>query len=285
MTANIYTLFSRLSPKLRGIFYKRWYQILSRFYQRKDWIFMNYGYAPLTEQRYNQEIGHKTDQKKDQTRNIDLDKGDEENRYFIQLYHHVAGAVDIQGLEVLEVGSGRGGGAEYIKRYLKPERMVGVDLSERAVTFCNNNYVNDGLSFKTGSAESLPFPDESFDIVLNVESSHCYGSMSAFLGQVKRVLREGGYFLFADFRRTETLDGLREKLKDSGLTLIKETNITANIIEALDLDNQRRTALIKEKVPKPLVAFFLQFAGAEGSKIHERFCCGETLYLNFVMQK
>lgn len=269
MAGNLYTLFSRLSPKLRGSFFKHWYQFLSRFYQRKDWIFMNYGYAPLT----------------DQTRKIELDKSDEEDRFFIQLYHQVASAVDLRDLEVLEVGSGRGGGADYIKRYLKPNRLVGVDLSESAVLFCNTIYDNNGLSFKVGNAESLPFPDDSFDIVINVESSHCYGSMEAFLGEVKRVLRKGGYFLFADFRRTETLDSLRENLKNSGLTLIKETDITPNIIEALELDNKRRTALIEEKVPKSLVGFFLQFAGVKGSKIYERFCCGETLYLNFVLKK
>ncbi len=269
MTVNLYTMFSRISPKLKGIFFKRWYQLLARFYPGKDWKFMNYGFAPLA----------------DQNRIINLDKTDDDNRFSIQLYDHVAGPVDLRDLKVLEVGCGRGGGADYIKRYLKPEEMVGVDLSENAVRFCNEIYGNNGLSFKIGNAESLPFTDNSFDVVINVESSHCYGSMENFLGEVKRVLREDGYFLFADFRRNETLDGLRENLKNSGLTLIKETDITPNIIEALELDNQRRTALIEENVPKSLVGFFLQFAGVKGSTIYDRFCCGETVYLNFVLQK
>lgn len=234
---------------------------------------MNYGYAPVA------------DQIADQTKKIDLEEADEDNRFFIQLYDQVASAVDLRDLEVLEVGSGRGGGADYINRYLKPGKMVGLDLSESAVLFCNTIYDNNGLSFKVGNAESLPFPDDSFDIVINVESSHCYGSMEAFLGEVKRVLREGGYFLFADFRRAESLDVLRENLKGSGLNLIKETDITPNIIEALQSDNERRSALIKEKVPKSLAGLFLQFAGVKGSKIYDRFCCGEAVYLNFVLQK
>lgn len=234
---------------------------------------MNYGFALLNEQ------------KTDQINQIDLEEADEENRYFIQLYHHVIGAVGLKDLDVLEVGSGRGGGADYIKRYFEPERVVGVDLSESAVLFCNTIYDQNGLSFKDGDAESLPFPDESFDVVLNVESSHCYGSMKKFLGEVKRVLRKGGYFLFTDFRRTEVINILRDNLDNSGLTLIKEVDITANIIKALELDDQRRIALIEEKVPKPMVGFFLQFAGAKGSKIYERFCCGETLYQSFELQK
>jgi len=269
MPDNLYTMFSRISPKLKSIYLKHWYQILARLYQRNDWKFMNYGYAPLA----------------DQTRKICLDKADEDNRFCIQLYDHVASTVDLRDLEVLEVGSGRGGGADYIERYLKPEKMVGLDLSENAVIFCNKIYANNGLSFKAGNAESLPFPDNSFDIVLNVESSHCYGSMDAFLGQVKRVLREGGYFLFADFRRKETIADLRENLKKSGLSLIKETDITPNIIKALQLDNKRKTTLIKENIHKSLVGLFLQFAGVKGSKIYERFNSGETIYLNFVLQK
>lgn len=269
MIANLFIMFCRISPKLKGIMWKQWYQFLARSYQRKDWNFMNYGYAPLG----------------DQTKIIYLDKTDADNRFCIQLYRHVACTIDLRDLNVLEVGSGRGGGADYIKRYLKPKKMVGVDFSKNAVKLCNQNYVFNGLSFEIGNAESLPFTDNSFDVVINVESSHCYGSMDAFLGQVKRVLREGGYFLFADLRSKENIDVLRETLYKSGLTLIKETDITLNIVEALKLDNERKTTLIKKTIHKPLVQSFLEFAGTKNSKIYEKFKSGETIYQSFVLQK
>ena len=269
MIANLFTMFCCISPKLKGIMWKHWYQFLARSYQRKDWNFMNFGYAPLD----------------DQIEWIDLDKTDADNRICIQLYHHVTCTIDLRDLDVLEVGSGRGGGADYIQRYLKPKKMVGVDFSENAVKFCNQNYAVNGLSFEIGNAESLPFADNSFDVVINVESSHCYGSMDAFLGQVKRVLREGGYFLFADLRSKKKTDILRETLYKSALTVIKETDITRNIFEALRLDNERKTNLIKKTIHKPLVPSFLEFAGTKGSKIYEKFKSGETVYLSFVLQK
>ncbi len=145
--------------------------------------------------------------------------------------------------------------------------MVGLDISDNAVRFCSEKYDIEGLSFERGNAESLPFTDNSFDVVINVESSHCYSSMDAFLAQVKRVLREGGYFLMADFRRKEALEGLRDSLNGSGLTITKETDITQNIIEALKLDDERKTALIKKSIHKSLVGFFLQFAGTKSSLI------------------
>ena len=269
MIANLFTGLCRICPKLRGAMWKQWYQLLARVYQRKDWGFMNYGYAPLD----------------DQAEPLQLQEADADNRYCIQLYHHVASAVDLHGLDVLEVGSGRGGGADYVKRYLEPEKMVGVDFSQNAVRFSSRTYAVDGLSFEPGNAESLPFADNSFDAVINVESSHCYGSMDAFLGQVRRVLRGGGHLLLADFRGEENIDAFRETLRKSGLTVVKETDITPNVVQALKLDSEHKTALIRKTVRWPLVKPFLEFAGIEGSKIYEEFKSGETIYLSFVLQK
>ena len=230
---------------------------------------MNYGYAPLD---------HKTEK-------LNLDDADESNRYSIQLYHNVARVVNIKDLNVLEVGNGRGGGSYYIKRYLKPKTMVGVDFSEKTVAFCNKNYFVEGLSFVTGNAEFLPFADNSFDVVINVESSHCYGSMETFLNQVKRVLRQGGYFLYADFRSKHKIDVFHKQLRHSGMTLIKETNITPNVTEALNLDNERRMLFIQKLLPRLLLKSFQEFASVKGSKNYERFRNGRFIYLSFVLQK
>ncbi|MGB0561668.1 MAG: class I SAM-dependent methyltransferase [Spirulinaceae cyanobacterium] len=257
------------SPQIRTTLWKSWYQFLAGFYHRKDWRFMNYGYAAVEES----------------TEEVHLDEIDADNRYCIQLYHHVVNDLDLRGFNVLEVGSGRGGGTDYIKRYFKPKTMIGVDFSENAVNFCQENYTVDGLSFKVGNAEFLPFPDDYFDTVVNVESSHCYGSIRTFFAEVKRVLCEGGYFLFTDFRSQEQLEELHRCLSQSGLDLIKETNITPNILRALELDSQRKTSLIEESVNRVLVQPFQEFAGIPGSKIYERFKNGETVYKSFVLQK
>ena len=50
---------------------------------------------------------------------LDLHDHPEKDRYFIQLYHYVAAAVELNGKKVLEVGSGRGGGASYVARVLQ----------------------------------------------------------------------------------------------------------------------------------------------------------------------
>ena len=216
---------------------------------------------------------------------IALDLVDESNRYSVQLYHAVINGVKLENLRVLEIGSGRGGGAAYVKRYHKPAEMVGVDFSAKAIALCNEVYRIQDLSFVQGDAEDLPFDDNVFDAVLNVESSHCYGSVDAFFGQVRRVLRPGGYFLYADFRDLAKMDTWRQQIRDSGLIQVNETDITSNVVAALEADDQRKIRLINKLVPRPLLGSFKDFSGVMGSAIYKEFRAGVTPYLRFMLQK
>jgi SAM-dependent methyltransferase len=214
-----------------------------------------------------------------------LSAADDENRHWIQLYHHVVGPIDITGWTALEVGSGRGGGASFIKRYLKPERMIGVDLSKRAVELSRERHRLDGLEFHVGDAESLPLEDSSVDAVINVESSHCYPSFNRFLEEVRRVLRPGGYFFYADFRDRENVPAWHRNLMESGLALVRETDITSNVVDALERDNERKLLLIDRLVPRRLRASFLDFAAVKGSALFEGFRSGKFSYRSFILRK
>lgn len=247
---------------------RTWYESLVVLDRDKQITFMNYGYSEL-----------------DPGENPLL-LSDEEgvNRYAIQLYHHVAAAIDLRDLEVVEIGSGRGGGAAYISRNLKPKSMRGIDISKNAVDFCNKHYSNDGLSFSHGDAEHIPLADDSVDAVINVESSHCYGSMAQFLSEVRRVLRPDGYFLFTDHRDQDKIPVLREQLKEAGLAIVKETDITANVVRALELDNDRKKELIRGACPKLLRRETGEFAALVGTRTYESFRSRDSRYCSFVCQ-
>jgi ubiquinone/menaquinone biosynthesis C-methylase UbiE len=259
---------SQVSPWFKRLLWQRWYQYLAG-YKLADWRFMNYGYAPLD----------------DGEPPLVLEPEDELNRYVIQLYDRVAGAVPLQGREVLEVGCGRGGGASFVKRYHHPKQLTGVDFSAKAVRFCQGNHAVDGLSFVYGDAENMPFDDESFDAVINVESSHCYGSMTIFLREVYRVLRPGGHFLFADVRATEDRDQTHKQLLKTGMTLLEKQDITPHVLEALRLDSERKLALIQHSVNRRLVVTFRQFAAIEGSDVFGSFRDGAAIYLRYALRK
>src|SRR3954454_23189872 len=107
----ITNLFLKLTdyPVFRRLIWKPVYELLAKRFRSKDWSLMNYGYAPSPDESF-----------------LTLDAEDEINRYSIQLYHYLATKVAFKVLEVLEVGSGRGGGAAYLKKYLNPEKIIGL---------------------------------------------------------------------------------------------------------------------------------------------------------------
>lgn len=266
MSARVFLFLCRVAP-VKKLLWRWWYEFLAGLHRTGDWSFMNYGYAAIP------------------AAPIALDAVDEPNRYSVQLYHAVIHNVNLTNLRVLEVGSGRGGGAAYVKRYHKPAEMVGVDFSTKAVALCNDVYHIPGLRFVQGDAEDLPFDDNTFDAVVNVESSHCYGSVDTFLSEVRRVLRPGGYFLYADFRDRVKMEQWRRQIHDSGLILVSEADITANVVAALDADDERKTRLINQLVPRFLLSSFRDFSGVKGSAIYTEFRSGVTPYLRLLLKK
>lgn len=263
-------VFYHLPPRVRQPFIRMWYGYISKIDRDADMVFMNYGWASIDPE----------------TEPLSLLPEDESNRYCIQLYHCVASAVDLRGLDVLEVGCGRGGGASYVARYLGPRSMMGLDLAAKAIEFCQRHYAIPDLTFVQGNAEALEFDAETFDAVINVESSHCYAAMSKFLLGVKRVLKPDGYLLFADLRNKEHINTLHQQFKDSGLTVLKEESLNDNVIKALELDNVRKEALIKRKVPRVFQPLFCEFAGMEGtSSRNASLRTGDLVYLLSVLQK
>lgn len=258
-----------LSPGVGRMMVKLWYRYMTHLDKNAEMVFMNYGYAGLDESEPE----------------LTLREEDEGNRYSIQLYHHVASAVDLAGRDVLEIGCGRGGGASYVARYLGPRSVTGMDLAPNAVEFCKGHHTTGGMDFVCGDAVALPFEDGSFDAVINIESSHCYCSMREFLSEVHRTLRPNGHLLLADRRDRKGVETLRAQLVRSGFHIVRERRITPNIVRALDMDDERRMALIHRGVPGFWRKMFKQFAATPGTSMYESFRKGHWEYLSFVLQK
>jgi SAM-dependent methyltransferase len=256
-------------PQLRPALWRSFYRALAAYSRRAEyWTFMNYRYV-------DENPGARPE----------LAPEDQEERYPIYLYHRVAARVDLRGRDVLEVGSGRGGGASYVTRYLKPRRMVGVDISGRAVAFSNKQHALANLHFQQGDAERLPFTDHSFDAVINVESSFCYPSIDRFFDEVRRVLRPGGYLHYTDLRLSYEVADWKEAIERSGLELVVVRDITANVIEALHRDSARRRAGGRRIAGRLFAAVADVFTGVDGTRIPSMLAAGDMVYCSFLMQK
>ncbi len=255
-----------MKDALKNIFFKIWYWYISTIDKNAEIIFMNYGYSSKSIK-------------------IELDKEDVPNRYSIQLYHHTATGVDVKGKDILEVGCGRGGGLSYVNRYLSPKNVTGVDLNKKAIQFCNKHYKGTNNIFVQADAQKLPFADNSFDVVLNVESSHRYPDVDVFLNEVYRVLKPDGVLLLTDFRQKKDIELLDRQIKISLFEFLKKENITNEVVEALTFATPDRKVLIEKMVPSFLQDLAHNFAATEGSTTYKRFVNRYFEYVNYVLIK
>lgn len=253
--------------RIRKEIWRRWYPFLTARLQREDVLFLNYAFEADPPER------------------IILEEDDEPNRACIQLYHHVASQIDLKGKSVLEVSCGHGGGASWLTRSLKPAQFTGLDLNPAGIGFCQDRHRVADLSFMVGDAQSLPFPSNSLDVVLNVEASHCYPSLSAFFVEVTRVLRPGGHFLYADFRFRDRYADWESGVADAPMEVVQFRDISVEVLRGMDLNAERSLALVHEKLPRVLHSLGRDFAGVPGSCIYDALQTGDVSYRSWAMRK
>jgi ubiquinone/menaquinone biosynthesis C-methylase UbiE len=112
------------------------------------------------------------------------------------------GFLPLDGTRILDVGCGSG---EILARFeasgANPENLFGVDLLADRIARAKDKFPQ--MTFQTTNAESLPFADGLFDLVIlfTVFSSILDDEMARNVArEVDRMLRRGGAVLWYDFR-------------------------------------------------------------------------------------
>jgi ubiquinone/menaquinone biosynthesis C-methylase UbiE len=112
-----------------------------------------------------------------------------------------AGITSFGGLRVLDVGCGRGASLRQLLEYgADPERLTGVDLLPENIREAHR--LSPHLKTICSSASQLPFPDGSFDFVLQFllfTSVLSCGMREQIAREISRVLKPGGRLLWFDF--------------------------------------------------------------------------------------
>lgn len=108
------------------------------------------------------------------------------------------------GESVLDVGCGTGGLAIAAKRHVGQTGSVsGIDASAPMIARARRKARKAGMevNFETGIAQSLPFPDARFDVVLNTVMLHHLPRKARYecVGEMRRVLKSSGRLLVAEF--------------------------------------------------------------------------------------
>ncbi len=265
--ARIFAMMLKLLPgRLGDRMWRWWYQRLAKVDAWGTLDFMNYGYVD------------------DNSPN--LSKEDESSRLFIQLYNMNVRDLDLKEKQVLEIGSGRGGGASWIARTYSPSMLTAIDYSPKAAKMCSRKFSHvENLKFFEGNAMKMNFEDNTFDVIYNVESSHCYSNMAAFSKEVYRVLKPGGQFAWTDFRDKKGKKIVNESFSLAGLKIIKDIDITAEVITALNQINEEKQAMIQKGTGRFIRRSFETFAGVKGTPVYEAFQNNSLGYYHCILQK
>ena len=263
---SLFTQVSAIGTR-RSLLWTLWYPFVTRRLRGEEVLFLNYGFETLPPMK------------------LPLAPADEPNRACIQLYHHVATQMDLAGKHVLEVSCGHGGGAAYLARTLHPATYTGIDLNPAGIRLCAERHTVEGLAFVRGDAEALPVASETLDVVINIEASHCYARFPQFLREVARVLRPGGYFLYADFRFSDEQAAWAVALATAPLELVHAQVISAEVLRGLDRNAARSLELVTRRLPQWQHSLGRDFAGVPGSRVYQALQNGQVVYHSYCYQK
>lgn len=97
---------------------------------------------------------------------------------------------------LLDVGCGTGHLISLLTKN-KKNKYIGLDISSNMIDEAKKKKIKN-TKFVVGSAENLPFDNNSFDVVTCSESAHHYLDLSKSIKEAYRVLKDKGYYIIAD---------------------------------------------------------------------------------------
>jgi SAM-dependent methyltransferase len=104
---------------------------------------------------------------------------------------------------LLETAAGTGILTEAIARAVPGAKLVATDLNQAMLEVAAARIDSPSVSFQRADAQSLPFPDASFDIVACQFGAMFFPDRVLAYSEARRVLKPGGRFLFNVWDRIE----------------------------------------------------------------------------------
>jgi ubiquinone/menaquinone biosynthesis C-methylase UbiE len=128
------------------------------------------------------------------------------------------------GEKVLDVGCGTGTLAIEVARSVgKAGLVVGIDPSTQQIAWASSKAARRNLpvQFQIGVIEQLPFPDQTFDVVLSSLMMHHLPAplKRQGLAEISRVLKPGGRLVIADFKLKKERKGQAARFHAGGSSM------------------------------------------------------------------
>ncbi|MFZ0565862.1 MAG: bifunctional 2-polyprenyl-6-hydroxyphenol methylase/3-demethylubiquinol 3-O-methyltransferase UbiG [Chlamydiales bacterium] len=112
---------------------------------------------------------------------------------------HIRQYFSSQPCAVLDVGCGGG----FLSNFLAKEKyqVTGIDLSEKSLEIAAQKDTTQSVVYKKGNAYSLPFQENSFDVVCAMDFLEHVEKPKQAIDEMARVLKPNGLFFFHTFNR------------------------------------------------------------------------------------
>ena len=115
----------------------------------------------------------------------------------------------LQPQKILDVATGTGDVALMTYKFLKPETIIGIDISEKMLDLGRQKVakllLNKEIALQQGDSEAINFPDNAFDAVTVAFGVRNFENLRIGLDEMLRVLKPGGKLVILEFSKPKTM--------------------------------------------------------------------------------
>ncbi len=146
------------------------------------------------------------------------------NKLAVKLYKK-----DFKNGKILDSGCGPGLTIIELAKKFTACEFVGIDLSEPLLEIAENKNqkekLNERVKFLKANVRDIPFLDNYFDFVININMLHLVEEPVKMINEIERVLKPEGFFFITDLRKS--ILGFLEKEIKSVFTIEEAEKIIA----------------------------------------------------------
>ncbi len=140
--------------------------------------------------------------------------------------------------EVLELGCGMGFNSDFLARKFPNSKFHGIDITSKHLKRAMEKAAKlPNMYVKFGDFHKIEYPDNTFDLAFEMESICHTDTPEVVLGEIYRVVKEGGKFMLFEGFRSDEFSQLSDEQKKAGF-LIEKTmgvNFGHNISEWISI--------------------------------------------------
>jgi len=112
---------------------------------------------------------------------------------------------DINPRKILDVATGTADVAIMTQSILKPDQIIGIDISEGMLELGRKKVeklgLNKTIELHTGDSETINYPDNTFDAITVAFGVRNFENLEKGLSEMRRVLKPGGKLVVLEFSK------------------------------------------------------------------------------------